>query len=79
MDSKECEHFINRGFGWVCKNCETSLPKNRSEKSRLMNEGEAESKTENFSSEHLAKWKDTERKILFCPNCSVAERVSSVS
>ncbi len=75
MDVRELENFANEGFGWICKKCGNTNRNRGSEKSRLMTEGEAESKQPKLSNKAMAKWKDPERKILYCPICEVAERI----
>ena len=53
MEKIELNDFYNEGFGWICRHCEresekqTKIP--RSKHSRLMSEGEAESKQPQFS------------------------------
>ncbi len=46
------------------------------EKSRLLNEGEAESKNPIFSNKALAKWADSEQKLLVCPHCETTESIA---
>jgi len=75
---KDFQHFQNFGFGWVCKNCErlsqrASAGPNRS---RLLTEGEAESKTPELSNRALAKWTSAERDTLMCPNCGMTEKIA---
>jgi hypothetical protein len=72
----ELNDFYNDGFGWVCRHCENELREADSEPfSRLMREGEAESKQPKLSHTALAKWADKTRQTLICPRCSVTERV----
>ncbi|MCY7377482.1 MAG: hypothetical protein LH472_16110, partial [Pyrinomonadaceae bacterium] len=56
----ELNGFYNDGFGWVCKACERQLRLEQrisdDDVSRLMSEGEAESKEPRFSNLALAKW-----------------------
>jgi len=73
----QLNHFRNDGFGWICRHCErelepASLPKDRS---RLMTEGEAESKNPQLSNRALAKWADAAQTRLVCPRCSITETV----
>ena len=79
MEKLELDDFYNAGFGWICKRCERefALESIVSEKkiSRLMREGEAESKKPNFSSSALAKWADAARQTLICPRCGITESV----
>lgn len=72
--------FYNDGFGWKCTKCESKLKKQnnqREEKSRLMSEGEAESKSPELSNLALAKWADAEQKTLICPRCGIIEGVKN--
>ncbi len=77
MEKKETDYFLNEGFGWVCKRCqeaEKSAPKMK-EQSRLLKEGEAESKQPKFSITSLATWLDSEKSILSCPKCGKRETI----
>lgn len=69
--------FYNSGTGWICKRCERELERSITEtkRSRLMREGEAESKTPELSNIALAKWTDETRQALICPRCGITERV----
>ena len=71
----ELKHFSNSGFGWICKICEREIETDKkiTEHSRLMREGESESKTPRFSNSALAKWSDENHKILICPRCEIIE------
>jgi len=73
----DLKDFYNDGFGWICKHCEPELnTENEAEKhSRLMREGEAESKNPRFSNSALAKWADTAHQTLMCPRCGITESV----
>lgn len=75
----ELNNFYNDGFGWICRECERELkPEDGGEKhSRLLNEGEAESKNPRLSNSALAKWVDKSRKTLICPRCSTTEQVNN--
>ena len=77
MEKLELNDFYNDGFGWICKHCERELEnlKNdkREESSRLLREGEAESKQPEFSNVALAKWADPEQRTLTCPRCGITE------
>jgi hypothetical protein len=74
----ELDQFYNNGFGWICRQCERELhatgPADKST-SRLMREGEAESKQPTLSSSALAKWIDPSHRTLICPRCSITELV----
>jgi len=77
MEKIELNDFYNNGFGWICKQCEREL-KNRADNSnqkhsRLMREGEAESKEPNLSNSAMAKWADKEHRALVCPRCGITE------
>lgn len=71
----ELDQFYNDGFGWICRSCERDLVKVHvdEERSRLMREGEAESKQPSFSSKALAKWTDPSHRSLICPRCGITE------
>lgn len=76
MTGIELDDFYNDGFGWICKHCEREL--NGSEtgsraRSRLMREGEAESKNPRLSNAALAKWADKAQRTLMCPRCGITE------
>ena len=75
MGRRELKAFYNRGFGWICKRCERELEKpiSDSHSSRLMREGEAESKLPRFSNLALAKWTDASQRTLICPRCGITE------
>ena len=73
----ELDDFYNDGFGWICKHCERELKNQKDLKkpktSRLMREGEAESKTPQFSNQAMAKWADKAQRTLICPRCGITE------
>ncbi|MGQ0541211.1 MAG: hypothetical protein ACT4O9_05080 [Blastocatellia bacterium] len=81
----ELNDFINDGFGWVCRHChleQMSEPEavasgSSSSKviSRLLCEGEAESKSPRLSTQGLAKWADPAQTTLTCPRCGITELV----
>ncbi len=75
--SEELKDFVNDGFGWACRHCAKELTTERSEgsRSRLLSEGEAESKEPRLSTHALAKWADAARTTLICPRCGIAEPV----
>ena len=77
QDTAQLNDFYNDGFGWICRHCERefeseSQPKDRS---RLMTEGEAESKSPELSNRALAKWADAAQMRLVCPQCGITEKV----
>ena len=72
----ELNDFYNEGFGWVCRQCDRELGAAAEQQtSRLLREGEAESKTPILSSPALAKWADAAQRILICPRCGISEPV----
>jgi len=79
MEKLELNDFYNDGFGWICKQCERELRQQVEEspakKSRLMSEGEAESKQPKLSVLALAKWTDQTNRTLMCPRCGITEPV----
>jgi hypothetical protein len=74
----ETNNFFNDGFGWICRKCARELPAGdeTARHSRLMREGEAESKTPRFSNRALARWADDARTTLVCPRCGITESVN---
>ena len=77
MEKLELKNFYNDGFGWICKDCERDFKKQENisnqKLSRLMSEGEAESKKPEFSNKALAKWADDTKSKLVCPRCGSTE------
>ena len=75
----ELNNFYNQGFGWICRQCEHELkpPDNGEKHSRLLSEGEAESKNPRLSNSALAKWIDKSRKTLICPRCGTTEQANN--
>jgi hypothetical protein len=72
----ERNDFYNAGFGWICRHCERELGTVETDfRSRLMLEGEAESKTPAMSNVALAKWLDPAQRRLVCPRCGITELV----
>ncbi len=73
---RELRNFYNGGFGWICRHCELELGRMETDsRSRLMLEGEAESKTPEMSSVALARWLDPAQRTLVCPRCGITELV----
>ena len=77
MAIQELNDFYNSGFGWICKWCERELRQHEPDAkiSRLMTEGEAESKQPKLSVLALAKWADATNQTLMCPRCGITEPV----
>jgi rubrerythrin len=76
MTRIELDDFYNDGFGWICKHCERELKEPETDSpasSRLMREGEAESKNPRLASAALAKWTDKAQRTLMCPRCGITE------
>ncbi|MEO6334733.1 MAG: hypothetical protein ABIO91_07085 [Pyrinomonadaceae bacterium] len=72
----ELVDFYNEGFGWICRQCERDLATATDHRtSRLLREGEAESKSPELSSPAIAKWADASQRVLFCPRCGISETV----
>ena len=74
---QELNDFYNDGFGWACRHCARELEAERDAppdgRSRLLREGEAESKTPRLSNRAIAKWSDPARRVLLCPRCGISE------
>jgi hypothetical protein len=75
----ELNNFYNDGFGWLCRACEREgkAPETSASHSRLLREGEAESKAPRLSNFALAKWADKSRTTLVCPRCGITESVGN--
>ena len=75
----ETEHFINLGYGWMCRHCAAEDEAGAAEvkgRARFLTEGEAETKEPRLSTPALARWRDLTRRTLYCPRCAVEETVS---
>lgn len=77
MEKAKLNNFYNEGFGWICRKCEAELKPEVTVKSRLLSEGEAESKNPVLSNKALAKWTDAEQKTLICPRCKISESIEN--
>ena len=76
----EIDHFINTGFGWVCKHCSAETQARDGGgagegRARFFSEGEAEAKEPRLSTVALARWRDATRRALVCPRCSIEETI----
>ena len=71
---RDLQFFYNAGFGWTCRQCEMELKSDSEKPSRLLTEGEAESRSP-YLSGALAKWADPAQRMLVCPRCGVSEWV----
>jgi len=69
------KYFANHGFGWYCISC-TENAERIETNSRLMREGEAESKQPELSQNAMAKWSNADRTEVVCPNCGAVESVA---
>jgi hypothetical protein len=75
----ETDHFINNGYGWICKRCypEMDAPvRDANARARIHTEGEAEDKEIAFSTTALARWRDASRRTLVCLHCGIEEMLS---
>ena len=75
----ETDHFINVGYGWLCKHCRAEDEARASQsapRARFFSEGEAEDKEPALATQALARWRDATRRILVCPRCSIEEAVN---
>jgi len=75
MKTSSKKLFFNEGFGWVCANCEKTRSTTGNEVSRLMNEGEAESKNPKLSNQSMAIWADQNKESLVCPSCDISDKI----
>ncbi len=72
----ETEHFINRGYGWLCKHCSErtdDLAHGTNARARFFTEGEAEEREPVLSASSLARWRDDSHSVLVCPHCGTEE------
>jgi hypothetical protein len=79
VNISEIDHFINAGFGWVCKHCSPEVESNSGmnrKRGRFFTEGEAEDKEPVLSTPTLARWRDATHRTLVCPRCGVEEMIS---
>jgi hypothetical protein len=75
----ETEHFINPGYGWLCKHChpdEETRVSQTNGRARFFTEGEAEDKEPALSTPALARWRDATRQVLVCPRCGIEEMLN---
>ncbi len=75
----EIEHFINSGYGWLCKHCQLQNEARADQangRARFFSEGEAEDKDMKLSATAMARWRDVSRETLICPRCGVEEYVN---
>jgi hypothetical protein len=74
----ETIHFINVGYGWVCKHCSAKVSRSQDDntRARFLREGEAEEKEPSLSTPALARWRDATRQALVCPRCSIEEVIN---
>ncbi|HEX8747567.1 MAG TPA: hypothetical protein VF717_10230 [Pyrinomonadaceae bacterium] len=75
----EIEHFINPGYGWMCRHCMAEDEARGAvvgARARFLTEGEAETKEPALSTPALARWRDATRQTLYCPQCGVEEMVN---
>jgi hypothetical protein len=75
----ETDHFINKGYGWICKHCypEMNAPlRDAGTRARFHTEGEAEDKEPALSTQALARWRDASRSTLVCSHCGIEEMLN---
>ena len=76
----ETEHFINRGYGWLCKQCSEQaddLAHDANARARFFTEGEAEEREPVLSAPSLARWRDDLHSVLVCSQCGTEERMGA--
>ena len=72
------KHFVNEGFGWTCRRCQTeerARETPQSPRARFFSEGESEDRETKLSAAPLARWRDASRRALVCPHCGVEETI----
>ena len=76
---RETAHFLNEGYGWMCKRCRDeggqTAPPSSDTLPRFFREGEAEDRDVRLSTTTLARWKDDSRRTLLCPRCGAEEEI----
>jgi hypothetical protein len=75
----QLDNFYSDGFGWICLQCERDFERNGEDDgvSRLMSEGEAESKQPKLANRALAQWADAAQTILVCPRCGITSEIDA--
>ena len=70
----ELKDFYNDGFGWICRQCERELSTSQDvgQRSRILREGEGETRLSNPA---MAKWADMLHTTLMCPRCGITETI----
>jgi hypothetical protein len=74
----EIDHFINEGYGWMCKHCRAehvARDEEQRSRARFFTEGEAETKELKLSTPALARWTSPTRIGLACPRCGIEEKI----
>jgi hypothetical protein len=71
----ETDHFINFGYGWICKRCQ-AINETRAGEAGARSRFLAEAEDPTHSTAILARWSDASRQTLFCPRCVIEERVN---
>lgn len=75
----ETNHFINLGYGWLCKHCSAEDAERQVERGtlwRFFQKSENEKKVPRLPTLVLARWTDLARRSLACPRCAIEEIVS---
>jgi hypothetical protein len=75
----ETNHFINLGYGWLCKHCSAEDADRQVAGGtlwRFFQKSAAEKKTPRLPTLVLARWTDPTRRFLACPRCAIEELIS---
>lgn len=75
---KETNHFINLGYGWLCKHCSAEEAEGSVERGalwRLFGKDNTQKKMPQLPSLVLARWTDSSHKSLACPRCAMEELI----
>ena len=65
----QTNHFINLGYGWMCKHCAAAEAERKQSNSKSGNQDSTRPKLA------LASWTDADRNALICPSCGIQEMV----
>jgi hypothetical protein len=70
---RETNHFVNPGYGWVCKHCSAADSERKHSTSSASSQSEKKSGSLGPA---LARWTDATRQTLACPRCSIEELIN---
>jgi len=72
----QTNHFIDLGYGWLCKHCSADdAEARRRPRGGLFGGGDAAKQEPKSFLLALASWTDASRNALFCPRCGIHETI----